>query len=67
MFAEGAVDDDSLEKALLEIGHLRARLRFVHLEAHLRQAAILTPEQIHDYDRLRGYKDRAHRSHRREH
>jgi hypothetical protein len=33
-----------------------ARLRAIHLTAHLEQAAILTPDQIASYVRLRGYQ-----------
>jgi len=39
----------------LEIGHVHEELRRVHLQAHLEQAAILTPERIAAYDALRGY------------
>ena len=41
---------------LLEIGEIRARLRFVHLKSHLRQRDLLTAEQIARYDDLRGYR-----------
>ena len=57
MFARGRVDSESLEDALLVIGELRAKLRFVHLDAHLRQAEVLGPEQITAYIRLRGYSE----------
>lgn len=33
-FADNGIDAEMLEKALLAIGQVRARLRFVHLEAH---------------------------------
>ena len=55
MFSDGSVTPESLETAVLEIGEMRARLRHVHLDAHLQQAAILSPEQIEAYDSLRGY------------
>ena len=35
------------------IGELRARLRAVHLAAHLEMRAALAPEQVAAYDRLR--------------
>ena len=54
-FAEKTISAESLERALLEIAGIRARLRFVHLEAHLRQARLLTKTQIALYDRHRGY------------
>lgn len=54
-FEQGSVGPEFLEAAVLEIGNLRARLRFVHLRAHLRQKQLLTPEQIQQYDVVRGY------------
>lgn len=59
-FAEKTISAETLESALLEIGALRARLRYVHLEAHLRQERLLTSEQIQKYDELRGYRGAAH-------
>ena len=38
-----------------EIGRLQGELRTVHLNAHVATVAILQPEQIAHYDRLRGY------------
>ena len=52
-FAKQAVDAKSLEAAVLEIGEIRARLRYVHLETHLRQRALLSEAQIATYDKLR--------------
>ena len=37
------------------IGALQGRLRATHLQAHLEQAAILTPAQNALYSQLRGY------------
>lgn len=54
-FENNEIKSETLETALLEIGEIRARLRFVHLEAHLRQKALLTDEQVVSYDELRGY------------
>jgi hypothetical protein len=54
-FENDEINAEILEDALLEIGELRARLRYVHLEAHLRQKALLTDEQVALYDHLRGY------------
>ena len=62
-FRERSIDAESLRKSLLEIGRIRAELRFVHLEAHLRQAEILTEAQIRHYDRLRGYSTAKHGRH----
>ncbi|MEK1925201.1 MAG: hypothetical protein AAAB11_07105 [Rhizobium giardinii] len=41
---------------LATIEESRARLRFVHLSAHLMLLDILTQPQIETYNRLRGYK-----------
>jgi len=62
-FKDGCVSASSLDAALLEIEKIRARLRYVHLESHLRQTAILTAEQISRYDELRGYRGHPARAH----
>ena len=54
-FSEGALDADSLQTLLLDIGALQARIRHVHLNAHLSQRGILTDAQVQMYDQLRGY------------
>ena len=56
LFDSGAVDATVLESQLVAIGNLRARLRFVHLNAHLRQKEILNPHQVGRYVALRGYQ-----------
>jgi hypothetical protein len=59
-FSRRAISPQSLESALLSIGRIRAQLRYVHLEAHLRQQRLLTTEQIAKYDETRGYRGAAH-------
>jgi len=59
-FEAGTIRSESLRSALLEIGTIRAKLRYVHLEAHLRQKQLLTAEQIRKYDELRGYHGAMH-------
>lgn len=54
-FANRSVTHDSMIAALARIGELQSRLRAVHLDAHLEQVRILTPEQNAQYGRLRGY------------
>jgi len=68
-FESEVIDAKSLERELLNIGELRARIRYVHLEAHLRQKRILTDSQTAEYDRLRGYgdSDDAHSEHSQHH
>jgi hypothetical protein len=59
-FERGTISPESLESALFEIGRVRAQLRYVHLEAHLRQQRLLTAKQIVKYDEVRGYRGSAH-------
>jgi len=59
-FETESITSESLENALFEIGNLRARLRYIHLESHLQQKKLLTPKQIITYDKLRGYHSREH-------
>lgn len=68
-FAKGAIDAQSLQVALLEIGRLRGLLRYVHLDAHLKQKALLTEDQVVRYDELRGYaeSDHSHHEHHEHH
>ena len=54
-FSHGHIDEASLDEAVALTAELSGRLRFVHLRAHLETAGVLTPEQIAEYDRLRGY------------
>ena len=56
-FAEGSINPDTLATLTGEIGKLQAELRYVHLETHLKQKALLTDHQVRHYDRLRGYSD----------
>ncbi len=58
LFAQKAVTQESLPGVLAEIGALQGKLRAAHLQAHLKQVAILTDEQNARYAQLRGY-DRA--------
>jgi Spy/CpxP family protein refolding chaperone len=54
-FADRTITPEALSRSLEEIGALQAKVRGAHLEAHLAQVAILTPEQNAMYARLRGY------------
>ena len=54
-FASGSMDAGSLKTLLSDIGTLQAKIRYVHLSAHLEQKALLTKHQIQLYDQLRGY------------
>lgn len=55
LFATKAITQALLNDSLDKIGALQARIRAAHLEAHLAQVDILTPEQNARYAELRGY------------
>ena len=55
MFAAGHATAEMVMERTLEIGRLKGELRATHLNAHLETAEVLTPEQITEYGRLRGY------------
>ncbi len=54
-FREGPIDEASLRASLEHIGQLRAELRFIHLRTHLTARALLTAEQLDQYNIVRGY------------
>lgn len=54
-FAARHIDAGRLREQLAAIATLQGQLRAVHLEAHLEQNRILTPQQIARYAELRGY------------
>jgi len=58
-FATATIDRARLDDLTGQIGRLQGRLRAVHLEAHLAMKRLLTPQQVADYDQLRGYADGA--------
>jgi hypothetical protein len=55
LFKIGTITAEELDKQVSAIGETRARLRGVHLKAHLAQRTVLTQHQLHKYDNLRGY------------
>jgi Spy/CpxP family protein refolding chaperone len=55
LFASKTITPALLRSALDEIGALQARVRGVHLETHLAQVVVLTPDQNARYSQLRGY------------
>lgn len=55
MFASRNASEQGLAAHLAKIAQAQARLRGVHLQAHLEQVRILKPEQVSQYNRLRGY------------
>lgn len=66
-FASSAIDAARLKILLSAIGELEAKLRFVHLNAHLEQKALLTGHQIQLYDQLRGYSLSQNKEHHHGH
>ncbi len=55
-FANGRIDPAMLWSQVNAIAILQGELRAVHLDTHLTQQSLLTPEQIARYDMLRGYR-----------
>jgi uncharacterized protein (DUF305 family)/Spy/CpxP family protein refolding chaperone len=51
---DGGLTTERLRDLVAEVNRLEGELAVVHLAAHLETAAILTPEQIDAYNRLRG-------------
>jgi len=56
-FRDRRVSEASLGEAVGAIAESRGRLRFIHLSAHLKTAALLRPEQVERYNALRGYAE----------
>ena len=55
LFASHTVTSENLGERMERIGRLQGEVREVHLAAHIEQTALLTPAQIEQYRRLRGY------------
>ena len=55
LFASKSISENSLKQTLMELGKLRAELRFVHLNTHLKQKELMSEKQIRQYKHLRGY------------
>jgi len=54
-FRQRTITKEVLRSLLDQIGTVRAELRYIHLSAHLKTDYYLTPEQVKEYNRLRGY------------
>lgn len=54
-FTNKTVTNESLQKNIAESAKIYEQLRFVHLKYHLQMVDILTPEQVEQYNLLRGY------------
>ncbi len=55
-FATRNVTPEVLTQKLAEIAAIQARLRDAHLQAHLETIKVVTPQQLVQYNTLRGYK-----------
>ena len=56
VFASGSATAQDVERAVGQAAAVHARLRAVHLRAHLAMRDALTDDQIRAYARLRGYE-----------
>jgi hypothetical protein len=63
LYATKTATPGGVDVQLSKIESIRARLRGVHLNAHLEQAALLTPGQLTRYAVLRGYESNKHPGH----
>lgn len=55
LFTSHKISDELLASHLAHIGQIQSSIRQAHLEAHLAQLNLLTPEQVKKYNELRGY------------
>jgi Spy/CpxP family protein refolding chaperone len=67
LFRRGKVGETELAEAVRDAAALQGKYRLSHLETHRRMRALLTDEQVSQYDALRGYVSQADRVHGREH
>jgi Spy/CpxP family protein refolding chaperone len=56
-FRDGTITAETLAVQTAELGQREGELRAVHLRYHLLTRALLTPEQVAAYTRLRGYAE----------
>lgn len=61
-FASGEINDPKMQAHTEELGKLYSQLRATHLQAHLQIKPLLEPEQIANYNKLRGYTSTPERS-----
>ena len=55
LFTSGRATTDGVRAATADIASLQGQLRALHLSYHLDMKAMLTPQQIAQYNALRGY------------
>jgi hypothetical protein len=64
LFARGTITPEDLAAETAGIADIQGRLRAVHLAAHIETRALLGPEQVARYNRLRGYDGPAPTGHK---
>lgn len=57
LFADNQISNEKLRENTADIAALQGNLRNVHLAAHLEMKNLLSPEQIEEYRKARGYAD----------
>lgn len=57
LFQQNKIDETTLQEKTQSIAKLQGELRGVHLQAHLEMKKILSPQQVENYKRLRGYQN----------
>jgi Spy/CpxP family protein refolding chaperone len=55
LFRQAEITSDAVQAQTRKIAELQGNLRNAHLEAHLEMKKILSPQQVENYNRLRGY------------
>lgn len=58
LFRSGKVEAKALASATRAAADLQGEYRLSHLDTHLKMRALLTEQQVENYDALRGYSDR---------
>ncbi|MDI3326892.1 hypothetical protein QKW35_21155 [Pontibacterium granulatum] len=61
LFRNNEISEDIVSKETKVIGILEGQLRAAHVNAHIKQKALLTEHQIRMYNHLRGYSDGGHK------
>jgi Spy/CpxP family protein refolding chaperone len=56
LFADREIDVPRLQRIVQAIAQFQGELRITHLQAHMDMKHILSPDQIAQYDALRGYR-----------
>ena len=54
-FVNGTITEEFLQENVTQSAELYGQLRIVHLKYHLAMIEVLTPEQVAQYNELRGY------------